>query len=186
MLLGLGANTGDRAANLRGGLVRLATDGAIRIEAVSGLWASDPVDAAGGPFFNAAVRVRTALAPSEVLGRIKAIETAMGRTGSSHDARPLDVDILYCDDLVQGSDDLRIPHPQRLDRAFVLAPLAEICGDARDPEARRAVAEIARERLRVLPSTAWRIAGPEWFDATTPPEATRPTSGTTGPEGATP
>lgn len=186
MLLGLGANMGDRTANLCAGLVRLSTDGAIRVEAVSGLWASEPVDAAGGPFYNAAARVRTSLAPSAVLERIKAVEAALGRTGSGHDARPLDVDILYCGDLVQDGRDLRIPHPRRLDRAFVLGPLSEVCGDARDPDAHRPVAEVAHERLRLLPSTAWRIAGPEWFDAAATNEATRPAPGTSGSEGAKP
>jgi 2-amino-4-hydroxy-6-hydroxymethyldihydropteridine diphosphokinase len=186
MLLGLGANMGDRAANLCAGLVRLSSDGAIRIEAVSGLWASDPVDVSGGPFFNAAARVRTSLAPSAVLARIKAVEAALGRTGTGTDARPLDVDILYCDDLVLDSLNLHIPHPRRLDRAFVLAPLAEVCEDAQDPHARRPVAEIARERLRVLPPSARRVAGPEWFEPAATNEATKPAPGLPGSEGAAP
>jgi len=167
MLLGLGANVGDRAGNLRDGLRALVVDGAIRIEAVSGLWASAPVDAAGGEFLNAAVRVRTALDPSAVLGRIKAIEAAMGRTGSRGDARPLDVDILYCGPMVRHDDRLRIPHPRRMERAFVLAPLAEVCGEASDPEAMRPVADIARERLETMAPSARRVAGPEWVDAPT-------------------
>jgi 2-amino-4-hydroxy-6-hydroxymethyldihydropteridine diphosphokinase len=163
MLLGLGANVGDRAANLREGLLRLASDGAIRVEAVSGLWASAPLDADGGEFLNAAVRVRTALDPATVLDRIKAVESALGRTGSGGDPRPLDVDILYCGAQVREGDRLRLPHPRRLERAFVLAPLAEVCGDAADPQAMRPVAELARDRLPGLTNAARRVAGPEWY-----------------------
>ena len=40
--------------------------------------------------------------------------------------RLIDMDILSFDDLVVAEDGLEIPHPRVLDRAFVLAPLAEI------------------------------------------------------------
>lgn len=184
MLLGLGANVGDRAANLREGLLRLASDGAIRVDAVSGLWASAPLDASGGEFINAAVRVRTALDPAAVLGRIKAVETALGRTGSGGDPRPLDVDILYCGALVRDGDGLRIPHPRRLERAFVLAPLAEVCGDASDPQAMRPVAELARDRLPRLANAARRVAGPEWFDPPTTGNRQATDAGAAGRKGA--
>ena len=42
--------------------------------------------------------------------------------------RPLDLDILYADDLVLRTPELTLPHPRMFQRRFVLAPLATICG----------------------------------------------------------
>ena len=70
-----------------------------------------------------------------VLGQVKAIEKAMGRSGSAeydsagrriyHD-RPIDIDILYYGERNVETPELRIPHPLIGDRDFVKIPLAEI------------------------------------------------------------
>jgi 7,8-dihydro-6-hydroxymethylpterin-pyrophosphokinase len=40
--------------------------------------------------------------------------------------REIDLDIIYYDSLRVDFEDLKIPHPDRLNRTFVLQPLAEI------------------------------------------------------------
>jgi len=58
----------------------------------------------------------------------------MGRQASFRNApRPIDIDILLYDELILKNLDLQIPHPRLHERAFVLAPLAEIIPDLVHP-----------------------------------------------------
>jgi 2-amino-4-hydroxy-6-hydroxymethyldihydropteridine diphosphokinase len=130
--LGLGSNVGDREAHLRAALELLGEAG-IEVEAVSSLYETEPVgEVLDQPdFLNAAVRIRTALEPEELLERCKEIEAERGRTfgGPRHGPRPLDVDLLLLGDRELRTDRLTLPHPELKSRRFVLAPLLEL-----DPE----------------------------------------------------
>jgi 2-amino-4-hydroxy-6-hydroxymethyldihydropteridine diphosphokinase len=164
-LLGLGSNLGDRIAHLRAGVRRLVGAGAVRIEAVSSLYASDPVDAEGGEFLNAVVRVSTDLPPLSLLAHIKDVERFLGRTGSRGDARTLDVDILYYDS--NTSSDPTLPHPRRFQRPFVVVPLSEVCGEVREPDSVTTVARTVAPLLERFRCSLRLVAGPGWLD--TPP-----------------
>jgi 2-amino-4-hydroxy-6-hydroxymethyldihydropteridine diphosphokinase len=164
VLLALGSNLGDRRALLREGTRRLSAGGDLIVEAASALYASAPVDADGGEFLNAVIRVRTSLAPAEVLRRAKAIERDLGRTGQQGDARPLDVDVLYFGDGATTAPDLVVPHPRRLDRPFVLVPLLEVCGTMPEPGTNRTVADSVADLAAAGRGTLRRVEGPSWLD----------------------
>jgi 2-amino-4-hydroxy-6-hydroxymethyldihydropteridine diphosphokinase len=133
--IALGSNIGDRDATLRAALDALAPF-------VSNLRASSfhqtaPVDMPGSPapFLNAAAVGETGLTASVLLERLLAIEQDFGRTRPHPGAsRTLDLDlILYGDDVISEPPRLLVPHPRFRERAFVLAPLAEVAGDWTDP-----------------------------------------------------
>ena len=151
VLLGLGSNLGDRIGWLYYGLARLGGHSDIRIEAVSSIWSTPPVQAAGGEFLNIAVRVNTSLNAHELLQAVKGIEAETGRSGSLSDARRLDIDIIYFGDSIIDESSLVIPHPRRLMRSFVLAPIAEVCGTAVDSIKTR-ISELAYLKPGLIPS----------------------------------
>ncbi len=130
--LGLGSNVGDSEGHLRAALQLLPTEG-VQILAVSSTWVTEPVgEILDQPdFLNAAVRVRTALEPEELLDACKRVEAERGRHFDlpRHSPRPLDVDLLLLDEIELVTDRLTLPHPQVRNRRFVLAPLLEL-----DPE----------------------------------------------------
>lgn len=65
--------------------------------------------------------------PTELLARLMAIEAAAGRVRSVRNApRVLDLDIIAIGDVVRQAPDPILPHPRAHQRAFVLAPLAEV------------------------------------------------------------
>jgi 2-amino-4-hydroxy-6-hydroxymethyldihydropteridine diphosphokinase len=127
---GLGSNLGDRAAHLQFGVDGLAAQ-AGRLVALSPVYETEPV---GGPpqpdFLNAVVVIETALPGRELLRVAKSLEAAAGREppepGKRWGPRPLDIDILIIGDERITEPDLVVPHPRIHQRAFVLAPLADV------------------------------------------------------------
>ena len=141
--LGLGSNVGDRAAQLQFGLDGLASR-AGRVVAISPVYETEPV---GGPpqpdYLNAVVAVETVLSPRELLVVAKALEAEAGReppgAAGRWGPRPLDIDVLMVGEERVDEPDLVVPHPRIHQRAFVLAPLADVA-----PE------------LVVAPSAGWQ------------------------------
>jgi 2-amino-4-hydroxy-6-hydroxymethyldihydropteridine diphosphokinase len=129
VVLALGANLGDRAANLREAVARLEAAG-VRVLERSSIWETPPVPADQPEYLNAAVVAETTLAPLDLLRTLKTIERDLGRRpGRRWGPRPIDIDILFYGDESIDEPDLTIPHPRIAERAFVLAPLAEITHD---------------------------------------------------------
>jgi len=124
--IGLGSNLGDPAGNLERAIAALATLGSVT--ACSSFYRSAPWGVTDQPeFLNAAVLMETELSPRELLAGLKRLETELGRTESYRwGPRIVDLDILAYDDLSVDEPDLIVPHPRLLERAFALAPLAEI------------------------------------------------------------
>ncbi|MBL6975099.1 MAG: 2-amino-4-hydroxy-6-hydroxymethyldihydropteridine diphosphokinase [Deltaproteobacteria bacterium] len=162
-LLGLGSNLGDRLRNLRSGIAFLEAGGAVDSVRYSSLYASEPVECEGGEFLNAVVAVRALVSAKELLEAAGRAERNAGRTGTGGDARPLDVDILYYGDLVVREQGLTLPHPGRLERAFVLVPLGEVCGEVIDPETGRLIhQEVSRRAEKVGPPLRL-VMGSQWL-----------------------
>ncbi|HVC83931.1 MAG TPA: 2-amino-4-hydroxy-6-hydroxymethyldihydropteridine diphosphokinase [Solirubrobacteraceae bacterium] len=134
--LGLGSNVGDRRANLQSAVDGLVARG-VCVLASSSTYDTDPVgEIRDQPaFLNAALRIETALGPVELLELCKALERDLGREagGVRHGPRLIDVDVLLLGQLEHASERLRIPHPQVLERRFVLIPLLELDFDLRTP-----------------------------------------------------
>ncbi|HVB75482.1 MAG TPA: GTP cyclohydrolase MptA [Ktedonobacteraceae bacterium] len=131
--LALGSNLGDRRGNLSAALQRLRE--IMKITTTSSVYDTEPVGYSDQPrFLNIALRGQTTLTPRELLKAAKQIEQTLGRqTTFRNGPRPIDIDIIFYDHLRLVEDDLVIPHPRMAERAFVLAPLAEIASDYIDP-----------------------------------------------------
>ena len=145
-VIGLGANLGDPAAQLRTAIAAIGRIADTRVLAVSSFYRTAPVGYLAQPeFVNAAVTVETTLAPRALLDALQAIEAAAGRERRFKDApRTLDLDILLYGDRVAHEPGLSIPHPRLHERAFALAPLVEIAPDAVVPGHGRAADLLAR------------------------------------------
>ncbi len=128
--LALGSNLGDRQAHLDA--ARRALSAFVTVEAFSPLYMTAPAYVTDQPaFLNAAAVGTTALAPRELLERLKAVERAEGRVpgGERYGPRVLDVDLIFYGDQVWAEGDLIVPHPRLAERSFVLRPLADLAPD---------------------------------------------------------
>src|SRR6185312_4103513 len=93
--IGLGANLGDAAANVRQALLRLADLPHSRLTAQSSLFCSAPIDADGDDYVNAVARLQTELPATQLLTQLQALEEEFGRVREYRNApRTLDLDLL--------------------------------------------------------------------------------------------
>ncbi len=131
ILLGLGSNLGDREQQLQQALKRLTELADIRVAAVSNIYETKPVGDADQPdFLNMTAMVETTLTPIELLKRCLAVETDMGRVRTRRwGPRIIDVDLLIYNDITVEIPELRLPHPEIMNRSFVLIPLKDIASE---------------------------------------------------------
>jgi 2-amino-4-hydroxy-6-hydroxymethyldihydropteridine diphosphokinase len=131
--LSLGANIGDRLANLRAAKQALARY--MTLIKLSPVYETDPAYVTDQPdFLNAAVLGETELEPLSLLYTVKEIERTIGRLPTFRfGPRVIDIDILFYGALRLSSPELSIPHASLHERAFVLRPLADIAADWRHP-----------------------------------------------------
>ncbi|MGB0327513.1 MAG: 2-amino-4-hydroxy-6-hydroxymethyldihydropteridine diphosphokinase [Akkermansiaceae bacterium] len=129
--IALGTNVGNRLANLREArdlLVNLMPLGTNYTQ--SGLYQSEPVDCPedSPDFYNAVVEIDYLGSPQGLLHATQFIEWKLGRQTSRirNSPRPIDLDILYFDDVMVNEENLILPHPRLTHRRFVLKPLADI------------------------------------------------------------
>lgn len=125
--LGIGANLGPRERSVLAALRLIEDQGVAVVLRTSSLYETDAVGMGDAPpFVNAVTQVRPLLSPSDMLIRLKAIETGMGRRGGHNDSREIDIDLIACGPTVVTTPELELPHPRYHERAFVLIPLREI------------------------------------------------------------
>ncbi|MDH7482022.1 MAG: 2-amino-4-hydroxy-6-hydroxymethyldihydropteridine diphosphokinase [Armatimonadota bacterium] len=138
VFLGLGSNLGDREANIRMALDKLVSQPEVKIRAVSSFYLTAPVGFQDQPdFVNAVAAIETDLSPKELLDVVLKIEREMGRVRNfKWGPRIIDIDILLYNNVKVNTDELVIPHPRMTERAFVMAPLAEIAPDLTLPDGR--------------------------------------------------
>jgi 2-amino-4-hydroxy-6-hydroxymethyldihydropteridine diphosphokinase len=132
--LSLGSNLGDRIEFLRKAIQELNKIGKVhRCSKVyeTPAWGFESED----DFLNICLEFHTELPPLELLNGINNIERSLGRVrkeNTGYQSRPIDIDIIFFDDLNLNLQNLKIPHPEYSKRNFVLLPLMDLVPDRID------------------------------------------------------
>lgn len=126
--IGLGSNMGDRDQLLIEAIELINGHIDLDVCRVSGIYETDPVGFTEQPsFLNMVVVVRTKLAPVPLLRRLLAIEQQLGRIRQVRwGPRTIDLDLLLYDNVRMDQEELTLPHPRMMERAFVLVPLNDV------------------------------------------------------------
>ncbi|MEN9736383.1 MAG: 2-amino-4-hydroxy-6-hydroxymethyldihydropteridine diphosphokinase [Actinomycetota bacterium] len=122
VVIALGSNLGDRAANIEGAISKISNF--CKVNEVSKLFETAPV---GGPeqpdYLNVVLVGDCELDPHELLIKCLEIENQFGRTREVRwGARILDIDLILVGETEVNSENLILPHPLAHTRKFVLEP----------------------------------------------------------------
>lgn len=126
--IGLGSNLNNPKQQIKNALIALDSMQDVKVVALSSLYQSSPIDGSKQPdYINAVCEVNTHLTALELLTMCQNIETKQRRVREKKwGARTIDLDIITYGMQVIASKKLITPHPEMMNRAFVLVPLAEI------------------------------------------------------------
>ncbi|SFV79522.1 2-amino-4-hydroxy-6-hydroxymethyldihydropteridinepyrophosphokinase [hydrothermal vent metagenome] len=133
--IGLGSNLNNPKQQIKDALIALNSTQDVKVVALSSLYQSKPIDDSKQPdYINAVCQVDTHLTALELLYVCQGIETKQHRVREKKwGARTIDLDIILYGVQVVASKQLIIPHPEMMNRAFVLVPLSELESDLKVP-----------------------------------------------------
>jgi 2-amino-4-hydroxy-6-hydroxymethyldihydropteridine diphosphokinase len=118
----------------------------LSLRALSGVWETEawPQGSGQPDYYNAVAELDGAgLEPQPLYAVLSQIERNFGRERREKWApRTLDLDVIAMDGFVGAFDSIELPHPRMQERAFVLAPLAELAPEWRHPESGQSVANL--------------------------------------------
>lgn len=139
--IGIGSNLDSPRDNCVEAIKLINAHPKCNLTASSSFYKTEPVGMKDQNWFaNAAVIIDTYLEPSKLLNFLLSIEEKMGRVRlEKWGDRIIDLDILFYDNIIYDQNKLKIPHPEIMNRRFVLTPLAEIAGDFIHPSVNKPI-----------------------------------------------
>ena len=132
ILIGIGANLSpDGYATPREGCeaaIASLADLGIDVVAVSPWYETAPVPVSDQPWFNnAVIAATTSMSAPDALVTLHSVEARFGRIRTVRNAaRVLDLDLLDYGGRIYHDENISIPHPRLLERAFVLFPIKDV------------------------------------------------------------
>jgi 2-amino-4-hydroxy-6-hydroxymethyldihydropteridine diphosphokinase len=143
----LGSNLDDPRMQIERAFAALESLRESRLVARSSFYRSPPLGPVPQPdFVNAVAGMLTTLDAPAMLAELKSLEEVLGRERPvvRWGPRRIDLDLLVHGDARIDEPGLKVPHPGIGERAFVLAPLAEIAPDLEVPGLGRVGTLLAR------------------------------------------
>lgn len=146
--LSLGSNMGNKFEHLQQAVDAIFEEVGT-IQRISSVYQSPAMGFEGEDFLNCVVHLKSKLSTRKLLASVLAIEKELGRMprdSKGYKSRPIDIDILFIDDLQKNTKSLTIPHPEIQNRKFVLQPMAEVNAKFEHPV-------IGKNMIRMLADT---------------------------------
>jgi 2-amino-4-hydroxy-6-hydroxymethyldihydropteridine diphosphokinase len=152
-----GGNIGNRRKNLETAAALIEKEIGNIIKS-SKIYETDAWGITNQPaFYNQIHLVESKFSAKEILDKILNIEAKMGRVRTiKNAARIIDIDILFFNDELINEPNLIIPHPQIINRRFVLMPLNELVPEMIHPVFKKSIHDLlsnCKDELNVTPAS---------------------------------
>lgn len=145
VFIGVGSNLGDRAGYLEFAKKEIFLVAGTKVLECSPVYETEPVGVEGGAFLNAVWSFDSELLPQDLLRKMQEIEALANRQRiKPHQARTLDLDILFYGDQVIREPGMIVPHPRLHERAFVLLPMADLAPEFMHPVLKKTIKELLK------------------------------------------
>ena len=144
VVLSIGSNHGNSLENIESCL-QLIHHQVATVVKVSKVYESPSWGFESDPFYNIAVVVHTYDSADNILNKVLAIESQMGRVrneNSGYQSRSIDIDIIAFDNEIINTAQLKVPHPLMQERIFVLKPMLDLNLEWIHPILNQTVAEL--------------------------------------------
>ncbi len=139
--LSLGSNLGNKLENLQGAIDEINQEIG-HVTNISSVYKTKSWGFEGEDFYNICIEISSSLNPEKMIQSVLQIENRLGRTrddAKTYNNRVIDIDILLFDDEIIFFNELKVPHPEMLNRKFVLVPLTEIAPNVIHPISKRTI-----------------------------------------------
>lgn len=108
------------------------------------------------PFLNQVIIIESNNSPIELLKKLQQTELDLGRVRHEKwSERTIDLDILFIEDLVIDTEQLKVPHPYIQERLFTLIPLSELSPSFNHPILKKRMIELKNTCTDSLPVTRY-------------------------------
>jgi 2-amino-4-hydroxy-6-hydroxymethyldihydropteridine diphosphokinase len=145
--IAIGSNQGDRELYLLRAVAEIGRLPDTKVTGISPFYETTPVGVVEQPnFYNAVLRLSTRLSPHDLLKALQNIEDNVFKRKRTlkWGPRSMDLDILLYGNQIVNSTELVVPHPQMLNRRFVLQPLNDLSPDLVHPEAGLSIGQLLK------------------------------------------
>ena len=152
-----GGNIGNRKKNLEAAATLIRDQIGIIVKS-SKIYETDAWGITDQPaFYNQVHIVESNFSAKEILNKILNIEEKMGRVRTvKNAARIIDIDILFFNNEIINKPNLNVPHPQIINRRFVLMPLNELAPEMIHPVFKKSIHQLlvnCKDELGVTPAS---------------------------------
>ena len=144
-VLGLGSNLGDRESNLAAAITSLGIYNDISDINSASFYESEPLYETNQPkFLNTVISCNTEFSAFQLLDAVQHTELLLGRPKKREKNQPriIDIDILCYGDSYIETEELVIPHPDIINRKFVLVPFCELMPDYKIEKIGKTISEL--------------------------------------------
>jgi 2-amino-4-hydroxy-6-hydroxymethyldihydropteridine diphosphokinase len=136
--LAIGSNLGNRFNNINTAKLKIESQNIKIVKSSSNYESLSWPNIKDPKFINVVIMVKTCLSPHDLLKICNKIEKELGRIRTyKNEPRTCDIDIIDFDNKIFKStkkNTLNLPHPEAINRNFVLLPLYEISKTWRHPK----------------------------------------------------
>ena len=151
--IALGSNIGNRKEYLQRAIVAISRHLG-KVKTISRIYETPAWGFESESFYNACMEIETSFSAEECLQELLKIETFLGRERSKktngYQARTIDLDILFYDNLILKTPQLTIPHLQIPFRKFVLQPLLDIAPDFKHPVLEKTIQQLYIDNQEIV------------------------------------